>query len=39
LAEETGADVEIISVETEERQMLKNPFGGIAASLRYKLAG
>lgn len=36
LAEETGADVEIISVETEEGQMLKNSFGGIAAILRYK---
>jgi len=39
LAEEMGADVEIISVETEEGQMLKNSFGGIAAILRYKLAG
>jgi len=38
-AEETGADVEVISVETEEGQMLKNSFGGIAAILRYKLAG
>jgi peptide chain release factor subunit 1 len=37
LAEETGANVEIISVETEEGQMLKNSFGGIAATLRYKL--
>jgi len=37
LAEETGADVEIISVETEEGQMLRNSFGGIAAILRYKL--
>jgi len=37
LAEETGANVEIISVETEEGQMLKNSFGGIAAVLRYKL--
>jgi len=36
LAEDTGADVEIISVETEEGQMLKNSFGGIAAILRYK---
>ena len=36
LAEETGTDVEIISVETEEGQMLKNSFGGIAAILRYK---
>jgi len=36
LAEETVADVEILSVETEEGQMLKNSFGGIAATLRYK---
>lgn len=36
LAEETGADVEILSGETEEGQMLKNSFGGIAAILRYK---
>ena len=39
LAERTGADVEVISVETEEGQMLRNSFGGIAAILRYKLAG
>jgi peptide chain release factor subunit 1 len=39
LAEEMGADVEILSVETEEEPMLKNSFGGIAAILRYKLAG
>jgi len=39
LAEKTGAEVEILSVETEEGQMLKNSFGGIAAILRYKLAG
>ena len=37
LAEERGSDVEIISVETEEGQMLKNSFGGVAAILRYKL--
>ena len=36
LAEETGVDVEVISVETEEGQMLSNSFGGIAAILRYK---
>jgi len=36
LAEEVGTDVEILSVETEERQMLKDSFGGIAAILRYK---
>ena len=38
LAEEVGAKVEVISVETEEGQMLKNSFGGIAAILRYKLS-
>ena len=38
LAEETGVDVEILSGETEEGQMLKNSFGGIAAILRYKAA-
>jgi peptide chain release factor subunit 1 len=36
-AELTNADVEIISVETEEGQMLKNAFGGIAAILRFKM--
>ena len=36
LAEETGTEVEILSVETEEGQMLKKSFGGIAAILRYK---
>ena len=36
LAEKTGAEVEILSVETEEGQMLKSSFGGIAAILRYK---
>ena len=38
LAEHTGTDVEVISVETEEGQMLKNSFGGIAAILRFKLS-
>lgn len=38
LAEETGADVEILSGETEEGQMLKKSFGGVAAILRYKAA-
>ncbi|MFB0501364.1 MAG: peptide chain release factor aRF-1 [Candidatus Bathyarchaeia archaeon] len=38
LAEQTGTDVEIISIETEEGQMLKNSFGGIAAILRFKLS-
>ena len=36
LAEYTNAEVEIISSETEEGQMLKNSFGGIAAMLRFK---
>lgn len=36
LAERTETDVEIISGETEEGQMLKNSFGGIAAILRFK---
>lgn len=37
LAEQVGANVEIISTESEEGQMLKNSFGGIAAILRFKL--
>ena len=37
VAEQGNADVEIISGETEEGQMLKNAFGGIAAILRFKL--
>ena len=36
-ATEANADVEIISSDTEEGQMLKNSFGGIAAILRFKL--
>ena len=36
LAEYANTDVEIISGETEEGQMLKNSFGGIAALLRFK---
>ncbi len=36
LAEYTNTDVEIVSGETEEGQMLKNSFGGIAAILRFK---
>jgi peptide chain release factor subunit 1 len=39
LAEFTSAEVEIISGESEEGQMLKNSFGGIAALLRFKLKG
>jgi len=37
LAEQTGSNVEMISAETEEGQMLKESFGGIAAILRFKL--
>jgi peptide chain release factor subunit 1 len=39
LAELSNTDVEIISGETEEGQMLKNAFGGIAAILRFKMQG
>ena len=39
LAELANTDVEIISGETEEGQMLKNAFGGIAAMLRFKQQG
>jgi len=39
LAEQANSDVEIISGETEEGQMLKNAFGGIAAILRFKMQG
>ncbi|MCJ7423979.1 peptide chain release factor aRF-1 [Candidatus Bathyarchaeota archaeon] len=39
LAEYTNAEVEIISGETEEGQMLKNSFGGIAAMLRFSAQG
>ncbi|MEJ5326846.1 MAG: peptide chain release factor aRF-1 [Candidatus Bathyarchaeia archaeon] len=39
LAEQANAEVEIISTETEEGQMLKNAFGGIAAILRFKMQG
>jgi len=38
LASQTGAQLEIISVETEEGVMLKEGFGGVAAMLRYKLS-
>jgi peptide chain release factor subunit 1 len=37
LAELSNTDIEVVSVETEEGQMLKNAFGGIAAILRFKL--
>jgi peptide chain release factor subunit 1 len=36
IAERVGANIEIVSVETEEGQMLKNSFGGIAAILRFR---
>ncbi|MFQ6064444.1 MAG: peptide chain release factor aRF-1 [Candidatus Bathyarchaeia archaeon] len=39
LADELGADVEVISVETEEGQMLLKSFGGVAAVLRFKFQG
>jgi peptide chain release factor subunit 1 len=39
LAELSNTDVEVISAETEEGQMLKNAFGGIAAILRFKIQG
>lgn len=37
IAEYSSTDVEVISTETEEGQMLKNAFGGIAALLRFKV--
>jgi len=37
LAEHANTEVEMISGETEEGQMLKKSFGGIAAILRFKL--
>jgi peptide chain release factor subunit 1 len=37
-AETIGTKVEIISADTEEGQMLKNSFGGVAGILRYKAA-
>jgi peptide chain release factor subunit 1 len=37
LADFSNADVEVVSTETEEGQMLKNAFGGIAAILRFKM--
>ncbi|MCW3982242.1 MAG: peptide chain release factor aRF-1, partial [Candidatus Bathyarchaeota archaeon] len=36
LAEQSDAEVEIVSTDTEEGQMLKNAFGGIAAILRFR---
>jgi len=37
LAEQAGAEVEVVSSQTEEGQMLRKSFGGIAAVLRFKL--
>ena len=37
VAESTGTDIEILSTETEEGEMLYSTFGGIVAILRYKL--
>jgi peptide subunit release factor 1 (eRF1) len=37
LAEYTNSQVEVISTETEEGQMLKNSFGGLAAILRFRI--
>jgi peptide chain release factor subunit 1 len=37
IGESTGAEISIISTETEEGEMLYSTFGGIAAILRYKI--
>ena len=37
IAESTGTNIDILSTETEEGEMLYSTFGGIAAILRYKL--
>jgi len=37
-ASQSGAEVEVISVQTEEGTMLKQGFGGIAATLKYRQA-
>ena len=37
IAESTGTNVEILSTETEEGEMLYSTFGGIAGILRYKI--
>jgi len=39
MAEASNSNIEIISEKTEEGQMLKKSFGGIAAILRFKLQG
>jgi peptide chain release factor subunit 1 len=38
LAEQTGAEVEVISLRTEEGVELKESFGGVGAILRYRLS-
>ncbi len=38
LADQTGADVEFISTETEEGQQFKNAFKGIGALLRFQIS-
>ncbi|MBY8984463.1 MAG: peptide chain release factor aRF-1 [Candidatus Lokiarchaeota archaeon] len=37
IAESIGTNVEILSTETEEGEMLNSTFGGVAAILRYKI--
>jgi len=37
IAESTGTEIDILSTETEEGEMLFSTFGGIAAILRYKI--
>jgi len=37
MAEESGAEVEVISLDTEEGQQFYRAFGGLGAILRYKL--
>lgn len=37
MAEESGADVEVISLDTEEGQQFYRAFGGLGAILRYKI--
>ncbi|MBT8171690.1 peptide chain release factor 1, partial [Candidatus Bathyarchaeota archaeon] len=38
IGEMAGTKVEVLSADTEEGQMLKKSFGGVAAILRYKAA-
>ena len=37
MTEQSNVDVEVVSTDTEEGQMLRNSFGGIAAILRYRV--